>query len=1007
MSSQSPSPAMLAHARVPQKPGLPLTELRRRLLETAPEIQEMASRLGLDLSKELERWVSMTSLPDVTAWVTKDASRDDLLGAWNRMKSVRAGLLAAIVCELRLSHAASWLGPFSTFRLDLVKTMQRSREDVARAASSIPDDDWGQRTSTSRRMALAAAYFEHLAHDAASEGESPRRDRLLRGWARATILSARYALADEVRLNQVRRASSAWSNLDQKELCLLLENLLYLYDVFNDHSALRESVAPKFDTEATSVKLLRAEAWVKLAATASSSVSQGFLDRAMRDLRTAGADRHRLSDAAFAAVEGWEEIAVTYRDRARQGLPLRSLRGLRFPWGFRTPGFTPPAALEDVGDAVLRRLGSGDRANSYLIRDLRADLASSTARMLPPTEAIPYLQQAVEIRAGRAGSHLPLFQSYFRSAEDLYHHAELDATHASSLRRRALIELLSAPKTSAAERAASLVLIAGDVKKNGANPVSGVGGDPAILIAVSNGDDGALMRLAAEIILEESQLDDTKLGGRGEVRAVRGSEYNDEYTFVLKSTAKGQVDHDLSVQELLRPALQALNRDDLLLTDHLCTVPREDPVGKTTTAVWEVRWYEPGDILSDYVRKHPGDQGESKLRLSAEYLGIFHRAMWRQSNPKGTGQQLRRKDVGMWLKTLLGSDWGPVYRSWRQSCEHAPDMRRRDAHPDNWIVTEDGAVVAFDFEASTARPLFYELAQLTEDGQLLAAPDLGARHRLLNAYVRGLGDCPALAEMPREQFLHLYATGGMARCVRIASDSTSSVDGIERAMQTFNALERWLKPELAPVLFIDAIRGWWRRHPGRQLNTFGPLSDGRRTRLSKAISYNLRHNRSILVGRDGWVDIEHLVDALRANGHNVDVATVLAVAQAPQEHRFEVSDSDIRARYGHSRAMALKTTRREARPMGPLFHGTPMSNLHSILDARAGLVRGNREFVHLSETIVGARRPAERYDEPVYVLKVSPDTPGLLPESGEVWLARRVPAPHVTIVPLFEELGVV
>ncbi|WP_306231936.1 hypothetical protein [Agrococcus beijingensis] len=328
---------------------MPVEELRSRLLGTAPEIQTIASRLGLDLTKELQRWVNMTSLNDVTAWVSDDASRDDLMGAWLRMKGTRPGLLAAVTCEIRLSREASWLGPFSTFRLDLVKTIQRVREDVARAASWIPDDDWGQRTSTSRRMALAAAYFAQLAQDAAQEADVERENRLLRGWARATVLSARYALADQHLLNEVRIASQAWQDLDPRESALVLENLLYLYDVFDDHRALRDAVDAKFDQDAPAILLLRAEAWIKLSATASAAAAEKFLDKALTLLGRVEKEGTELSDADFAALECWTEIANAYSGRRRQGLRTRPLKGLRFPWGFRTPGFSAPAALEDVG----------------------------------------------------------------------------------------------------------------------------------------------------------------------------------------------------------------------------------------------------------------------------------------------------------------------------------------------------------------------------------------------------------------------------------------------------------------------------------------------------------------------------------------------------------------------------------------------------------------------------------------------------------------------------------
>lgn len=515
------------------------------------------------------------------------------------------------------------------------------------------------------------------------------------------------------------------------------------------------------------------------------------------------------------------------------------------------------------------------------------------------------------------------------------------------------------------------------------------------------------MQRAAEILLRESQLDDTKLGGRGGVRAVRGSEFDERHVFVLKETELGQVQNDLWAQEVLRPALATFGRKDFKLAAHVATVTSERVTDSGRAIVHEIRWFTQGQILSDYIREHPGDQGIERLRDAALYLGVFHRVMLDHPTTRGSGQELRKKDLGYWLKAILGANASAAFRSWRAACSTAPDIRRRDAHADNWIVTDSGSVVAFDFEASTSRPLFYELSQLAEDGQLLKANDLEVRASLIESYTKGLTPAGILEGCSDAECRHLYAVGGLSRCVRALTEPGATFESQQRAMQTFEALTTWLDPENMPELFLEYVRQWWNDRHDRVFGRSNSIANGRRVRLSKAMSYHLRHNTATLVGRDGWVHVDHLVEALQSNGHSVDAATLHAIAMSPEEHRFEVDGPEIRARYGHSRALSLKTTKTPAARDSPLYHGTPVANLGSILDARAGLRSRGREYVHLAESTEAARRPAERFGGPVVILEVAAETPGLLPESGGVWLTERVAVQHLSIVPLYSELKLI
>jgi hypothetical protein len=55
---------------------------------------------------------------------------------------------------------------------------------------------------------------------------------------------------------------------------------------------------------------------------------------------------------------------------------------------------------------------------------------------------------------------------------------------------------------------------------------------------------------------------------------------------------------------------------------------------------------------------------------------------------------------------------------------------KKDAHPENWLVTDAGAVLMLDFEASKPCPILLDVAQLLEDYPLLACDAEGWNQRL-------------------------------------------------------------------------------------------------------------------------------------------------------------------------------------------------------------------------------------------------------------------------------------
>lgn len=189
-------------------------------------------------------------------------------------------------------------------------------------------------------------------------------------------------------------------------------------------------------------------------------------------------------------------------------------------------------------------------------------------------------------------------------------------------------------------------------------------------------------------------------------------------------------------------------------------------------------------------------------------------------------------------------------------------------------------------------------------------------------------------------------------------------------------------------------------HCGREAEVF--LDGIRREKLSKLMSGLLRHFPYVVdlrVDNEGFVSLDELLDAIRSKWKKSDYSWVtmehiLAVASLDPKGRFEIKDSRIRARYGHS----IDVSPRYERVVvdGDLFHGTGMEKLRSIL--REGLKPMKRRYVHLTSSIEDAWKRASISRNPVVLVidgrKLSQDI-GVYKASNIVYLTEYVPPRYI------------
>ncbi len=178
--------------------------------------------------------------------------------------------------------------------------------------------------------------------------------------------------------------------------------------------------------------------------------------------------------------------------------------------------------------------------------------------------------------------------------------------------------------------------------------------------------------------------------------------------------------------------------------------------------------------------------------------------------------------------------------------------------------------------------------------------------------------------------------------------------------------------------------------------------DRQRVKISKFLSLVLRHQPSkigLTLDAQGWADVDELL--LKAKQHGVTLTRPLLneVVQHNDKQRFAFSadGTRIRANQGHSIKIDLGLE-----PVAPpeyLYHGTATRFLASI--RHKGLLRGKRDYVHLSPDEGTARKVGARHGEAIVLMVKAREmqTAGFTfyHSANGVWLTDHVPVAYLQI----------
>lgn len=148
----------------------------------------------------------------------------------------------------------------------------------------------------------------------------------------------------------------------------------------------------------------------------------------------------------------------------------------------------------------------------------------------------------------------------------------------------------------------------------------------------------------------------------------------------------------------------------------------------------------------------------------------------------------------------------------------------------------------------------------------------------------------------------------------------------------------------------------------------------------------------IQLDTQGWADIPTLLDKM-----NISRSELEYVVFNNSKQRFSISaENKIRANQGHSIAVKLDLTSQT--PPAKLYHGTTDTNYQKI--KTEGLLKMNRNHVHLSSDTETARQVGSRHGKPIVLnidsKQMAEDGIRFFISENGVWLTDHVAPKYIT-----------
>jgi tetratricopeptide (TPR) repeat protein len=279
--------------------------------------------------------------------------------------------------------------------------------------------------------------------------------------------------------------------------------------------------------------------------------------------------------------------------------------------------------------------------------------------------------------------------------------------------------------------------------------------------AFADGESGHFLDEAVNRVLKNLEFDRVHLGGRrGQwdfVYVLDDPHRLLSESYVFKQTTLGNAERD---QRTIREFRHFLNnrakRSTFILPEALrITHVSDDKV------VYLMRKSVGTQLGQLIIRRQfdNGDDPKSSFLDALEFLACFHAWSGVQDD-----QNVQRILKELFRDCLNETEAG---RLAREIPDNWAVVRKKDAHPENWLLGTGGKIIMLDFEAAKRCPLLLDVVQLIDDYPLLK-PDSsgwGERLQMVARYLRWLKDLGlSLPAFSTEMIGQVFAALATYRC---------------------------------------------------------------------------------------------------------------------------------------------------------------------------------------------------------------------------------------------------
>ncbi len=186
------------------------------------------------------------------------------------------------------------------------------------------------------------------------------------------------------------------------------------------------------------------------------------------------------------------------------------------------------------------------------------------------------------------------------------------------------------------------------------------------------------------------------------------------------------------------------------------------------------------------------------------------------------------------------------------------------------------------------------------------------------------------------------------------------------------------------------------KHPGRYL-----LDDSREEKLGRFISGTLRHfpeSVGVEMDKRGWVNLNSFCEIIEKRYTWMRKEYLYALVESDRKGRYEIRDSRIRARYGHSVNIDLDYPESN---LPYLYYGVSPEEIDVLLEN--GIFPIKQRYIHLSTSYEKAKEVALIHTEnplilQIDALKAHEDGISLQLATDYIALAEKIPPEYLFIV---------